>query len=57
MMMEPNPLCRPNADEILMHPHLQIMKNGPSVKRNLNLDKMLNSPIVDKFKNPLSARN
>jgi len=57
MMMEPSPVNRPSIDEVLMHPRLQTIQAtiaGP--KRNLKFDCM-NSPIVEKLRNPLSTRN
>ena len=51
LMMEPEPANRPDIDEILSHPRLLIInKNFP--KKNLTF-----SPMLEKFNNPLSARD
>jgi hypothetical protein len=57
MMMEPVPQQRPIIDEILLHPRLSCISSAPSVKKNLFLEQISQSPIVEKFKNPLSAKN
>jgi hypothetical protein len=56
--MEPNPENRPDIDEVLLHPRLQTISAtlNPSIKRNLRLNH-LESPIVEKLKNPLSTKN
>eukprot|EP00347_Sterkiella_histriomuscorum_P013002 403366388 len=58
LMMDPCPESRPDIDDILLHPKLTNIQASmnPSIKRSLKLNH-LESPIVDKLRNPLSTKN